>query len=221
MEIDWIIAIGLFLILVAWSFVYYMGFFAITPDLGAGVQGISGKVMNYLEIEAYDTPITYDSTENGTRVLYTDFTWPDYSSNSTKIFSGNQSLPCMIFGNRVYWQADVGIGENKFVMRYHTQNTTLNCDSSFPLVNTTQVIPWAAEKDTLVSQDRIDQMFATDFRAFAAGLGISQDFRIEIETDSSTTDYGSAVLPGYNIYVKENPGMTENNEKVTVRVLTW
>ena len=48
MEIDWIIAIGLFLILVAWSFVYYMGFFVVTPDLGAGVQGISGKVMNYL-----------------------------------------------------------------------------------------------------------------------------------------------------------------------------
>lgn len=221
MEIDWIIAIGLFLVFVGWSFAYYMGFFAVTTDMGTGVTGISGDVINYLEMGTYDVPVSYDSAANGTGVLYMDFTWPADAKNSTMMFSGSQSLPCYMTGSRIYWQSDLVAGKNMFTMRYHTQNTTLNCDSSFSLSNASQAIPWAAEEDMVISQGKINQMLSTDFRAFAAGLGISQDFRIEIDINGTTTGYGAKPPLGYDVYVNENPGMTENNDDVIVRVLTW
>jgi hypothetical protein len=221
MEIDWIIAIGLFLVFVGWSFTYYIGFFSATTGMGTGVLGISGDVINYLEMGTYDVPVSYNSVTNETGVLYMDFIWPIGSKNSTIMFSGSQSLPCYITGNRIYWQSDIIAGKNMFTMRYHTQNTTLNCDSSFSLSNTSQAIPWVAEENVVISQGKIDQMLSMDFRAFAAGLGISQDFRIEIDINGTSTGYGAKPPLGYDVYVKENPGTTENNDNVIVRILSW
>ncbi|UCD06893.1 MAG: hypothetical protein JSW41_03590 [Candidatus Aenigmatarchaeota archaeon] len=221
MNIDWIIAIALFLIFVSWSFVYYMGFFSITPDMRAGVEGISDKVMDFLSIDVYDVPAVFNSTEVGSRVLYMDFSWPGYSKNSTRIFSGNQSLPCYISGNRVYWQADLIQGENKFEMRYYDENVSLFCNSSFSLANATQVIPWVSEKNKAISQTKINQMLATNFYSFRNLLGISQDFRVELEINNVTTGYGTTPPLGYDVYVKETHGIKEDNNVVKIRVLTW
>jgi hypothetical protein len=221
MNFDWIIAIALFLVFVSWSFVYYMGAFSFTPDTGSGVEGISGKVIGFLETDSYDVPVEFSSPGSGSRVLYLDFSWPAYSKNSTRIFSGDQPLPCMISGDRVYWQADLSAGSNIFTMRYCTENTTPQCSSLFPPVNATQAMPWAAEKGSAISQARTDQMLATNFYVFRQALGINSDFRVELESGGIVTAYGPAPPLGYDVYVKETPHVTEDREAVTVRVLTW
>jgi hypothetical protein len=221
MNVDWIIAMALFLIFISWSFVYYTGFFSITPDMRAGVEGISGKVMDFLSIDVYDVPVVFNSTEAGSWVLYMDFSWPGYSKNSTRIFSESQSLPCYMSGNRVYWQAGLIQGENRFEMRYYDENVSLFCDSSFSLANATQAIPWISEKSKAISQAKINQMLATNLHSFRYALGINQDFRVEVEINNVTTEYGTDPPLGYDVHVKETLGRKENDEGVKVRVLTW
>lgn len=221
MNIDWIIAIGLFIVFVAWSFVFYLGSFSFAPDVMGGVEGISSRVIGSLCIDVYENPIVHDSASNGSVVLYADFSWPQYAKNSTNVFSGSQPLPCIISGDRIYWQADLVEGRNSFDIRYHTENVSLQCDSSFPLANATQVIPWVSGKSRAISQSRISDMLAMDFSELSAGLGISQDFRVEIDKDGMTTAYGKLPPLGYDVYVKETQSQTESREQITIRVLTW
>jgi hypothetical protein len=221
MNIDWIIAIGLFIIFVAWSFAFYLGFFSLTPDMMGGVEGISNKVVGFLDIDVYDNPVVYDSVSNISAVMYADFSWPNYAKNSTKVFSDNQSLPCRMSGSRIYWQADLDAGKNRFDIRYHTENVTLECDSSFSIVNATQTIPWVSRNSKAVSNSKINQMLATDFKTFSARLGISQDFRVEVDKNGITTPYGKLPPLGYDVYVKETQGLTEDREQVKIRVMTW
>lgn len=221
MDVDWIIAMGLFLVFISWSFVYYTGFFSPSADMKAGVEGISSRVVDYLSVDVYDVPVVYDSGVNGSRVLYMDFSWPPYSKNSTRIFSGNGTLPCRITGDRVYWQAGLSQGENRFVMRYHAGNGSLLCGSGFPATNASQAIPRAAERGRMFSQERISRMLAVDFQGFSYILGVSQDFRVELEIGNATVEYGIEPPLGYNVYVRETKGRTVDGDDLVVRVLTW
>ncbi len=221
MNVDWVIAVGLFLVFVSWSFVYYTGFFLDLPDFRGGVETISEEVIEFLTVEVNDVPVVLDSGDAGSKVLYMDFYWPSGTRNSTRLFYGNQTLPCYISGNRIYWQADVNVGRNEFEMRYFPSNDSMFCDSGFSTSGANKTTPWVAEKSNAVSVSRINDMLAMDFYAFRYLLGLRSDFRVEIERSGTTDELGPKPPFGYNVYVKESPGRTENNEKVKIRVLTW
>ena len=58
MNIDWIIALSMFLVVVAWSFSFYSGFFTEkSQPLSDVLNSISDKFVNYLVIGAKHLPI--------------------------------------------------------------------------------------------------------------------------------------------------------------------
>lgn len=226
MNIDWLIAIVVFLGFVTWAFGYYMTFFNVGgTSLEDMAYDISDKVLDFLTIDVYEVPIKVDSSQNiSGQVLYFSFTWPDDTKNSTRIVSGIMSFGCNITGNTVYWSPDLEEGENYFFMRFKNQSMDLFCvDDTVNITdeNRTQVIPWVMERKKLVSQERIDEMNSTDYFTFKNIIGVSRDFRIEIENGLNMS-YGLSVPEFSNVYVKETWNKIEEyDKKIKIRVLVW
>jgi len=223
MNLDWIFAIVAFMVFVGWGFSYYSSFFEEKADVFAvEAEHINEKVTDFLSVDYHVLPVVFDS-ENDTsnKVLYFDYTWPEGTKNSTRVFSGEQSLSCMIVGDKIYWQSDVTEGKNFFRLEFFHANTTLNCDSEIPTENSSQAIPLVSEKKRMLSQEKIDTMLGMDYDEFRNSLDIHQRFRIELDTGVTET-YGPVPPTASSVYVKESRSrIAESGDSVSIRVLVW
>ena len=222
MHTDWIIAAAVFFVLVGWAFGYYSGLFTWKADaLKEEASTISSKVLDFLLVNSYTLPASFysDNTTSGS-VLYFDFGFPAGTRNSTKVFSGQTPLPCMLEGNRIYWQADLEEGENIFRLEFSEISGGMNCDSNLSTENKSMALPWVLETKKLVSQEKIDEMLSKPYKEFRRELDIHRNFRIE--TEGISQPYGPVPPPAGNVYVKETLSkITESNEDIRIRVLVW
>ncbi len=226
MHVDMIIAFSVFLIFVIWGFSYYSTIFADTGEnMGNILSSVYEKVLGFLAINVYDTPVHYNSTGPASNaVLYLTYTWSSGTKNSTRILLNGQQLPCIISGNTLYWQTDLVAGTNYFVMRTTNQDENMNCIGGFDTGNANQTIPWVEETKQMISQNRIDRMESMDYVAFKNILGIDRNFRIEInrtETGNMTV-YGADLPPITNVYSKQSwYKIFESNQKAELTVSVW
>lgn len=224
MQIDWIIAITVFLVFTAWAFSYYSTLFPkISEPLESAVFLIQDKLLDWLEIDVYKVPIRFSSTNSTTSsVLYFDFLWPTGTKNSTTILKDSTQLLCEISDNRIYWQDDLDEGVNYFSMEFANVSTTLNCTANLNKSIVNQTTPWAEEKKQLISQSKINEMQATSYDDFKDSLGITMDFRIEIETNTSTTSYGKTIPSDRNVWVVVTSNkIWESGKIANVSIAVW
>lgn len=222
MDLDWVVAIVMFLVFLSWGFIYYSQFSVQAVDMESALVRVSDGVMDFLEVEVYNMPVRFYS-ENNTAgsILYSIYTWPKGSKNSTEVLSGGVSLPCMFLGDILYWQSALDIGYNYFLVEFSTVNTTLNCDSSLVLGEESQAIPDSIQKSKRVSQSKVDEMLGSDYQEFKSMLGIESDFRLEIE-NSSASGFGPKPPGNVNVYVRtHNAIVLESGDEITIRVLVW
>lgn len=229
MNVDWIITIVFFLIFVAWAFTFYASLFTEkAAPLEEAVDTVNDKMLNFLMLDVYKVPIKFNSSnETNNSVLFFNFTWPDGTKNSTRIFQDSSSLPCQIIDNvydgTIYWEANLtNLTFNYFSMQFSNKTSNLSCSYSFSKGNETQAMPWVMEKKRLVSQDKINEMTNSSYGNFKNSLSISRDFRIELNISGTETNYGLTEPLIRNVYVKETGSkIEETGENVTIRVLVW
>jgi len=225
MNIDWTITIAVFLIFVVWSINYYLSLFETAPmPLEKEADIVKDKIIEYLTVDGYRVPMKLNSTNTtNNAALFMNFTWPDSTKNSTRIFFANgTSLTCNIIGDVLYWQLNLTNITYDFVMRFANQSIDLRCNTSFTIANETKTIPQAMEKSRILSQDRINEMTSTGYGDFKNSLSITRDFRLEINISGNITNYGLNLPSIRNIFVKEYWNtIEETGEKTKVSVMTW
>ena len=224
MEIDWIIAVGLFLVFVTWAFGYYSSLFAVKQEpLKTIAASIGDRVVDFLSFQVETVPIKYNSlTDEPRKVLYIEHKWP-FGKNTTRLFSdSSEELTCYIENSTMFFEAVLSAGDNFFEMVYKDEGTGLNCNDQFNRENESQATPLVGKRQLLVSQARINQMGNMSYEEFKDGLNIGRDFRVELETMPENITFGLAPPPFTNVFVRETLSMIQDSEEgVKIRVLVW
>lgn len=225
MDVDWIVGIMVFLIFVGWAFSYYFALFEEEGNqFGVAAEIERGKIMDFLLVDVYGAPVRYDSPDvvnNG--VLKAKSVWYAGEKNSTRVFSGSQSLPCRVSGDDLYWEADLAGGSNYFRIQIADVNETMNCTGTFGISSFNLTIPWAFEKKTILSLTKINEMENTDYEVFKDSLNLNEDFRIKAERPGGDTEYGRSIPEGaINVHSKEfRKRVFETPEIVNVTIAIW
>jgi hypothetical protein len=219
MNLDWAVAVSVFLIFIALGFSYYWSLFETQPGTaGDSLRFVDQKVLDYLQVDSWRVPVRYNSSSPGIAILYLDFQWPDGTRNSTRMMDSGLELDCMLQGGRVYFQANVEEGVNFFDMTFASMSSPVTCDSVLDTLNANQTTPFAMEKSRSVSQSRITQMLGSDYAQFRQSLGIARNFQVQAGTES----YGPSSPPFTNTYVKETQSLVQETEQpITIRVMVW
>ena len=225
MDVDWIVGIMVFLVFVGWAFSYYFALFEEEGSQFGFVAEIEReKIMDFLSADVYEAPVKYDSPDvvnNG--VLKAKSVWYSGEKNSTRVFSGDQSLPCRVSGDDLYWEADLASGSNYFRIQIADVNETMNCTGTFGISSFNLTIPWAFEKRTVLSLTKMNEMENTEYEAFRGSLGLNEDFRIKAEKSGGDTEYGKSIPEGaVNVNSKESRNLAfETSEIVNVTIAIW
>ena len=222
MNVDWAIAVSVFLVFIGIGMAYYWGLFETDSNaIGLSLDTVNKQVLDYLTVDSWKVPVRYTSPTAGLAVIYLDFSWPEGTKNSTRIMDSGLELDCMLQGDRLYFEANVQEGDNDFLMAFANVSESLACNSVLETADANASLPMASEKTRTVSQSRLDQLLGMDYSQFRQSLGITRNLRIEI--DSGTTSAFGPVPPQYtNTYVRETRSLIqETGQPVTVRVMVW
>ncbi|MEM5812358.1 MAG: hypothetical protein QW286_01440 [Candidatus Aenigmatarchaeota archaeon] len=219
MNVDWAVAISVFLVFIGIGFSYYWGLFEEKAETTKmSLETVSNKVIDFLVVESWTTPVRYNSSDSGVHTIYFDFYWPEGTKNSTKILDDGLGLSCMVQGNRVYFQASVDEGDNYFEMRFANVSTPLLCNSMLETQGANISMPMASEKSLRISQSMVVQMLATPYQEFRDSLGILGNFRVQV----GEVSYGPEPPYYANTYVKEKSFLVqETGQPETIRVMVW
>lgn len=227
MNIDWVLSITLFLIIVAWSFSYYtdlIGQGKVEPLRGL-VDEIHNDIMSFLEVDVYEVPVRFTSSNSTSdTVLYLNYVWPDGTKNSTRIKQAGTQLSCELSGDAVYWQADLVSGNNFFTMEFAEVNqSSYNCTASLTKAGANQSIPWSRTKKKMLAQTKIDDMLGMSYANFKNTVGVNEDFRVVITNSTNhTTVFGKYIPSGRDVYVPVTYNkLWETGEKVEVSTAIW
>lgn len=225
MNIDWPIALGVFLLMVSWAFVFYTDLFAAgevaVPD---ALEVIADRVMENLSVRIASVPIraNISNVTLTNKVLTFTFQWP-YGKNATKVFKDGVQQSCNITGDTLYWQSTLARGVNYFTMTFADQNVSQVCTGGFTVVNQTQVIPFAVEEGSGLSYARIKAMNATAYADYKAQLDLNRDFNVTITNDTGTVvSYGQPPPRQSDVFSKKILSvLEETGGNITIRFLTW
>lgn len=224
-QVDWIIAFFIFVLFLSWSFQYYSTLFRYRGlPLGHAAAGINSAIISNLTSSVYDMPVSYNSPDETTSVMYAYHYWAsEGETNTTMVLSNaSQALVCKIDGNIIYWSSGVVAGLNNFTIRVSNRSASVrNCSGTFDVANANLTIPRAGDMKTMLSQSAIDNM-ATSYGDFKAANGLNRDFRITLETSSGTSAYGSVPPNTTNIFSEEKwYRIEETNTDAKVTTLIW
>ncbi|MBU0898714.1 MAG: hypothetical protein ABIH55_00845 [Nanoarchaeota archaeon] len=227
MNIDWIIALGLFLVVTAWSFTFYIGFFnAGAEPLGDVLDSISDKFIGYLTTDTYVMHANYTESLIGReRTFYVDMDFPEGTNLTTKIYVDgtliSDTKECEIQLNQILFNTTVTkFASYQFVIKFQNTSDTY-CDGA--LNTETKLKPSVKEKKRLVTQAKIDNMDAMPIEHIKANLSINRDFRVEIETNNIITNTFGVLPPNStNVYVKEvYSRIFDTDNRVLIRTMVW
>lgn len=234
LNLDWVMAMGIFVLLVGYSFVMYADIFRQSPNpISSSADTINDKVIDFLETNSYDMVVMFNiSAPQTDAVLHLNLTWPERSKNSTQVYLGTSqgtNLTCNITEDTLYWKSNLTQGDNYFLVHFSNRSMDLNCTSS--QVNTSATlnytVGWTMEKRTLISQAKMDMLNSshasyTAYSSFKDGNSISRDFRVVIYTPDGNVTYGPELPLASGVYARETWGLVEDTgEKVNVTVMVW
>jgi len=223
MDVDWVVAIMVFLIFVGWSFSYY---FTLFPEsggfLGSAADTGKEKIIGFLSTDVYSVPVKVESGGEDNVVLKASGVWYHGEKNSTRVVRDSVSLQCRIAGDDLYWLANLSSGWNYFGIEFSGIESGLNCDSGFSLSNSTQAVPWALESVEMISLTMINEMTNTSYDDFKDEVGLEEDFSVSLEWGGSIQTYGKSLPLGSDVYVRRYEGMIwENSEDINVSIRLW
>jgi hypothetical protein len=224
-NIDGVVGLMVFLVFVAWSFVYFMNVFSTDSlqSLDDVADSVSSKVAGYLTVDSYEMPVKHVSAGNASdAVLYLDYAWPsEGAKNSTRVYHAGSALPCNLTGDRLYWTSDVVSGGNHFTVRFSDSNGTANCTGGGLGGPLNKTIPMSAVKSRKLSNGRVSSMASMDYGSFRSALGIGDDFRVILNVSGTETIFGLSPPNASDVHVKSTRHATLDGAPAEIRVLVW
>ena len=220
MNMDWAVALAVFVMVVGWSFVYYTGFFTERTDIAEGLGSLADRVAGSLEAAEYSIPVRYDSPEAGEGVLYADLLLDGVDEGQVRVMDSGSELECMLSGNRLYWRAGLEEGDNDFEITYADVDVN-GCGDSIDTAGANQTFPLSAVRSMKLSQARLQEMQATGYQKFRESLGIRNGIRIEW-SGGLQGSYGPEAPGNRDVFVRElSRPILEFPGTVDLRVLAW
>ncbi len=223
MDIDWVVAIMVFIIFVGWSFSYYFTLFPESGGIpGSVVDADKERIIGFLSTDVYRVPVKVDSGGENNIVLNASGVWYQGEKNSTRVVKDAVSLACRIIGDDLYWLSNLSSGSNYFHIEFSGIDTSLNCDSTFSLENSTQVVPWALERKEMISLSRINNMTNTSYEDLKGDLGVEEDFNVYLEWGGTEETYGKTTPRGRDVHARKLESVIwENSEDINVSIRIW
>ncbi len=237
LNIDWVIAMTVFILLLAWSFAFYANLFKNTSQpIASAADAINDKVIDFLSTDTYDITVRYNTSDSVSAAKFCiNITWPEGTRNSTQVYLNStrgNNLTCNITDGILYWTSDVVKGDNYFLVHMSNISVDLNCTSTQLQLNIysdgiNQTVPWVMEKETLFSQTNINKLDSqhanyVGYESFKTSHGIERDFRIEIGNSTSVITYGPSLPLNTPVYSMERFGrIDETSENINITVMVW
>jgi hypothetical protein len=230
MRIDWIIAVVIFLMFATWSFSYYslISTGEITSRAGSALQA-GEKTADYMQIGFSSVPANFTSASDIDNVtMWAYMNWTGNETNSTRVIQkqlSNGSLDCMVYGDRLYWNANLTSGNNFFFIEYAGLETSLNCDQTLVQSDENQTTMWAAEKGRIFSSSRNSQVCSqinSSYAKMKSEIGITFDFNILIDSAGSVSTCGPPVpITGRDVFVFPVAGRLWEGGEINMSVRLW
>lgn len=225
MDVDFIVAIFVFLVFVVWGVSFYLMLFEESGDQFALSADLSREaVMDFIHADVYEAPVVYESSVPASPVvLRADDVWYHGERNSTRVIRDGNTLPCRISGDSLYWQADLSSGTNTFTIQTATVNSSPNCTGAFSISSYNFTVPRAFVKKRMVSSVKIDNMTNMSYDSFRDCAGLSNDFRITVARDSGDVSYGKSVPAGPVDIFSETAQkrIFETSETANITIAVW
>lgn len=220
MNVDWAVAIGIFTMFVVWSVFYYIGFFSPVTDFSQGLDPQSRSIMDFLETDVSSLPVTHDSPSPGQAVLYADLPVAPEHQDGLMVIESSSSLPCMLQGDRLYWEADLSAGTNQFTISYSDAGTS-GCADTLPTTGANQTFPLAAVISQRISHSTLSALSGVPYDNFRSSLGIRNHVRLEW-TGAEQGSFGPDIPINTDVSVRESSRpYLEGPGDVDVRMLFW
>ncbi len=222
MDIDWVLAITVFMFFVVWSFAFYFSLFLFDEGYtGVAADVAMESLMDSIETSSYSVPVTYDSaSQEDDAVLMAGFVWYGGNRSTTRVRRGGESLDCRVIGNDTYWLANLSSGENHFRIEFAYSNYT-GCNGSFSVATSYRTIPGALERKVMLSLPGVYEMNSTPYDEFRESMGMENDFMVEIG-GSSPVVYGKTPPSARDVYARNFVRtIFETMEEVNVTFTVW
>lgn len=230
MRIDWIVATVTFLMFVIWAFTNYS--FISTGEMvsrsDAALQSTE-KISDYMGVGFSSIPVVITASSDMNNVtVWAYMNWAGDEKNSTRIVKShlsNQSQPCDISGDRLYWKANLTSGDNYFFIENIDWETSLNCGQAIPPTDENQSTLWVTESGSIFSDARnsmICGQMNQSYESTRKSIGVTFDFNILIETAGGSSTCGIPVpISGRDVFVFPVSGALWEGGDVNMSVRLW
>jgi hypothetical protein len=219
MNVDWTVAIGVFMIFVIWSLVYYTGFLDERTGISQSTETVAARIVDFLDTEVYTMPASYDSPGPGQAVLYAEISVPPGSGQGLMVREGGSSLDCMLQGRRLYWDSYLAEGANLFEISYSDTDTG-GCNDAIQAAGANQTFPLAAVKTKEISQSALSALQDVPYQEFRESLGIHSNVMIEWSGPIQGT-YGPAPPGNRDVSISETSRPLLESGQLGIRISFW
>lgn len=220
MNVDWAVAIGVFVMFVGWSFVYYTGFFNQTTDVSQSMEALSSNLLDLIGTDRYTMPAYYDSPSSGQAILYADLGLPSEAEGTIKVSDPGGNLDCMLDSGILYWDADLSVGQNDFEILYSDVDLG-GCGDTLATSGANQTFPLSQVKEKVISQTTLLSLQSVPYNNFLESVGSRQEMRLEWSGPISG-NYGPQPPGNRDVSALElSRPLLETGELLNLRLLVW
>jgi hypothetical protein len=230
MRIDWIVAVVIFLMFTIWAFAYHSMLNAAKIVSMSESAILAGeRITDYMKVQISSMPANFSSgSEYDNVTLFTYMNWTGNIQNSTRVVKGKlsyESLPCMISGDKLYWNSSLAIGNNFFYIQYADLNTSLNCNKAIQQYDKNQTTLWAVETRDMFSSVKNSQICSrmnSSYSEMKSEIGITFDFNVLIETEGTSMACGSKIPASFReVFGYPATGALFEGGEINISVRLW
>lgn len=225
MEVDWIVAVLVFLVFVGWSFSFYAAIFQESGNqLSITAIVERNKLMEHVSVDVYQIPVRYNSPGDVTDgVLKAGSIWYSGGKNTTRVFMSSNNFPCIISGDELYWQDSISSGYNYYFIEMADLNEPMNCSGSFSISSFNVTVPWALEHRTMISITKINEILNMSYDDFREQANLNSDFRLTVQKASGNVVAGKSIPVGaIEVDSRSNEReIFETSEDANITIAIW
>jgi hypothetical protein len=222
MNLDWAVAIFVFVGFTIWSLFYFTGFFQAQADISDATDYISGEILDSIEASEYSIPVLYDSPSSGTGVLHAEIDIPPSMESGLQVLEGSSPQDCLLQSGNLYWESDLSAGENLFTIIYSEVNTS-GCSAAIDTSASNQTFPMATEVTSKVSGSVLGSLSLSENADPFYDINREFFFQLRLEWSGVLQGtYGPEVPINKDIHVRETTRQVLGSPgTLDIRILVW
>ncbi len=220
MNLDWAVAISVFVGFTIWSMLYFTGFFQVQADMTNSADSISGNILDFLETSEYSIPVSYDSPSSDIGVLHAEIDIPPSMETGLQVLEGSLPQDCLLQSGTLYWESSLSPGDNLFTIIY-SESPAGGCTDLLDTSESNQTYPLATETSPRISGSTLTSLSSIDYNTFRETLGLQNQVRLEWSGLLVGT-FGPEVPINKDIHVRETTRQVLGSPgTLDIRIMVW